>query len=179
MANKRRPDCGGAKFGGFGDRVCGCSALSVLDPANGCSAVISVQVLPDNATPFATIALPDTLTCAAGSILLPGDGSVGSDFTYFWSGAGLLSGGAALTPLVNAPGVYSLLVTNTANGCTAQVFVNVAANTAVPTVSITQSHLLTCTISSVTLLADVQTSGFIFNWATTNGNILTGNNAHP
>ncbi|MEZ4919743.1 MAG: hypothetical protein R2792_11640 [Saprospiraceae bacterium] len=93
--------------------------LEVLDEANGCTALDSLTIFNDLSAPF--VWRPsDTLNCDINQLNLQGDASVGSNFSYQWSagaGGNIVSGGNSLTPLIDASGTYSLLVTNSYNGC--------------------------------------------------------------
>ncbi len=150
-------------------------ALTVSNPINGCTAENTVQVQPDADTPVAAIAAADTITCAAASVVLNATASAGPAFTYAWTGSGLVSGVNGLAPVVDAPGVYTLLVTNTSNGCTAQTSVDVPANTTIPVVSIAAPAVLTCDVVITNLSAQPAGNGFTWQWIATNGgNILNG-----
>lgn len=106
----------------------GIYTLIVTNPLSGCNALATDTIGQNIASPFALIQKPDIITCQQPGITLFADSSsVGSQFTYNWSTAtgNIIGGGSTLNPLVNAPGTYSLLVTDTLNGCTATAAVSV------------------------------------------------------
>jgi len=76
------------------------------------------------------------LNCLVSEITLSGEGSsLGGNFLTQWTttNGNILSGANTLTPLVDAAGVYELLVTNTDNGCTSTASSLISLNEAVPT----------------------------------------------
>jgi len=153
----------------------GTYTVSVTNPANGCDATDSISVFTDSNVPAASIASPDTLTCAATSVVLPGSGSTGGNFVYTWIGSGIVSGQNTLTPTVNQPGTYQLTVENTQNGCTAQAIVPVGENKTPPAAAIAPPDVLTCTMTSLTLAGQPAGNGYTYAWTAGNGgNIVSG-----
>ncbi|MBR9923002.1 MAG: T9SS type B sorting domain-containing protein [Bacteroidetes bacterium] len=96
-------------------------------PCEASSATVSVVV---NGLPVADAGEDFTLTCFDDVTELGGNSSTGPDITYQWTAAvGDFPGDAGLAnPEITEPGVYSLLVTNEATGCTATDEVEIAAN---------------------------------------------------
>jgi HYR domain/SprB repeat len=93
--------------------------LTVTNSANGCTASSSVTVTSNTTQPTASAGPDRVLNCNNTSVVLDGSGSSqGGNFNYLWSGPGIVSGGTTPTPTVNAAGSYTILVTNTSNGCT-------------------------------------------------------------
>lgn len=86
--------------------------------AYGCTSSTCVTVEQDINSPIAN-AEDKTLDCGNQVTLDASGSSFGPNYTYFWSGPGILSGSTTVNPIVNLPGVYTLLVTNALNGCTA------------------------------------------------------------
>lgn len=76
--------------------------------------------------PIVAIAPPNVLTCAVTSINLDGNGSSrGAIYGANWSGPGTIIGGATYSPTVSSIGRYTIVVTNTQNGCKDSTFVTV------------------------------------------------------
>ena len=97
----------------------------------GCTAQECVTVLADLNTPVCDAGSDMLINCFNPAVTLVGNNSsTGPNFTYFWIGPGIFGGGNTLNPTVGAPGVYTLVVTDNSNGCTAsdQVMVNMDAN---------------------------------------------------
>ncbi|MDW3645914.1 MAG: Ig-like domain-containing protein [Bacteroidia bacterium] len=96
--------------------------LTVTNPATGCSTVVTTNVLEDIAIPEDVEASVVNVVCADSVQLI---GATTTDSVSFsWTGpAGFTSN--AQSPFVSANGVYTLVVTDTTNGCsssdTAQV----------------------------------------------------------
>jgi gliding motility-associated-like protein len=154
--------------------------LQVTDGANGCIRTDSVRIFNDSGAPVAQAGAPDTLTCAVQQINLQGSGSAGPGISYLWiagPGGNIVSGGATLTPTINAPGVYQLQVSNQNNGCTALAFVTIAQDIAPPAVDAGPGAQLTCNQTSLQLngSAAAPSSQLQIGWSTTNGNIVSGN----
>lgn len=162
--------------------------LSITSQSNGCSAMAAVSVAEDLVPPLANAGPAPSFGCSPGGILqLNGSGSsTGSDFTYNWiftpnpgnPGGGILSGGTTLTPSINAPGLYTLSVTNGQNGCSASDTVFVAGSSGSPVCNIAAPVSLNCALTQLTLDATASSQGaaFDYDWATANGQILSGGN---
>lgn len=122
--------------------------LTVTSVTNGCTAVDSAQVIDNSDAPVVSIANPGQLTCALPAIQLNALGSSqGLDFSYNWTTANgnIVTGANTLTPTVNAPGTYNLVITNNNNSCTASGMV-----------SVTQASTVSAVISATT---DVSCAG--------------------
>ncbi len=108
----------------------------VATDANGCTAVASVAISKDVTPPNAAAQATGELTCTIREVTVNSQGSSqGANITYAWSTSDGRITGAADGPSItaSAPGTYTLLVTNTQNGCTATVQAQVAENTNYPT----------------------------------------------
>ncbi|MCS6930404.1 MAG: choice-of-anchor L domain-containing protein [Saprospiraceae bacterium] len=156
--------------------------LTVRNTTNGCTATATVQVTADQTPPVASAGPPQTITCAITSVTLDGTASSsGTNFTYQWTagpGGNIVSGATTRTPLVSTPATYTLLVTNTQNGCTSTSSVVVGLNNTPPQVNITAAPpgILTCTNSRVTLHGSASPPGgnYSFQWTTLNGGFFSG-----
>ncbi|MCK6695529.1 MAG: gliding motility-associated C-terminal domain-containing protein, partial [Thermoanaerobaculia bacterium] len=155
----------------------GTYVLTVTDQTNGCTATASAVAAANTVPPVAAAASPQTLTCTLTQIPLSGAGSsAGANFTYQWSGPGIVSGGTTLSPQVNAAGTYVLTVTNQTNGCTATASVTVTGTANPPSVDAGPALTLNCNAPQVTLQGSSTTPGALFSWTTTGGNIVSGAN---
>jgi len=147
--------------------MAGTYVLTVTNQTNGCFASDSVLVTANTIPPVANAGPDMTITCAIASVTLNGTGSAsGANITYAWAGPGIVSGGTTNSPVVNAPGAYTLTVTNQANGCSASDQVIVESNTAPPTANAGPGQTLTCTTTSVTLNGSGSSSGagIVYGW---------------
>lgn len=155
--------------------------LTVQNITNGCTATASSIVDANNAPPAAAAGPNATLTCAITNTTLDGSGSSsGGNFTYLWTaspGGMILGGQTTPNPIVSAIGTYTLLVTNTQNGCTATDVVVVDNNLTPPTAVVGAPGLITCTVSQVTLNGAASSpAGISYQWNTSNGFIESGQN---
>lgn len=104
---------------------------TVTDANNGCITSQTITVNGNTIAPDANAGAAALMPCNTNAVTLAGSSSATNVVTYNWQGphaGSITSGSNTATPLVNAPGVYSLTVTNTANGCTATATVNVMSN---------------------------------------------------
>ena len=79
-------------------------------------------VVKEGPTLLVNILQTKPLTCFGSTISLKALPNFPSDLTYAWSAGGggnIVSGSNTATPIINQPGLYKVLITNTKNGCTA------------------------------------------------------------
>jgi len=158
----------------------GTYTLTVTDTDNNCTATASVTVTSNLTPPVAVAATPPQLTCQNPVLTLNGSGSsTGPNFTYEWTtnNGNILSGETTLNPMVDQPGAYTLVVTNTTNGCTKSVTVNVNANQNFPVAGIAQPQELNCFHPTIQLQGQASTGpNFTFAWSANPGNFVSGQN---
>ncbi len=154
--------------------------MTVVDTTNGCTTTANVQITKAADVPNAAAATPGILTCTVASLTLSGSGSsTGQPFVYLWSsanGGNVLSGNTTLNPIVDQPGTYTLTVMDTSNQCASNSSVTVNQDITPPSVNINQASMLTCTLTSTSLQANVSSNGvFTYLWSAQNGgNIVSG-----
>jgi gliding motility-associated-like protein len=159
----------------------GMYTLHITNTTNGCTASNSVTVTSDHTHPVAFTGPPDTITCQTSHITLSGNGSsTGPTMIYLWTtsaGGNIVSGADSLAPVVNSAGVYTLLVTNSFNFCTATASVSIAADTNVVVAIANAPDTMNCMVPSVVLNANGSTSGasITYLWTTSNGHLVSGN----
>lgn len=159
----------------------GVYTLTTIDPNNGCTSVASVTVQQDIVSPLANAGADDTLSCSVNSLTINGSGSATGSVAFDWSvaaGGNIVTGQNTPTPVVDAPGTYTLLVTNTNNGCTATDAVEIFNDLNAPQANAGPPATLTCAIQQTTLNATASTGpNFTYSWVAANGgNILSGQN---
>ena len=148
----------------------GTYTLTVLDNATGCSESMDVTVEANVEAPTASIEDPETLTCTTTMTVIDASGSSeGENISYSWSSddGNILSGADTNMPEVDAAGTYTLLITNSENGCTTEESVSVELDDALPTVSV-EDKVIDCTNTEVELCADVEASTVV-TWTTAEG----------
>ncbi|MCF8237401.1 MAG: choice-of-anchor L domain-containing protein [Saprospiraceae bacterium] len=155
--------------------------LVIKDPTSGCADTTTVNVALDKMVPTAA-ALPNgILNCLTSTVTLDGSGSSpGTDIEYLWSTVnGNLTGPAQnKITTCNAAGAYTLLVTDTGNGCTSSTSINVAIDTLTPVAGAGITDQIDCLDPVISLQGSGQTfsGNAIIQWTTLNGNIVAGAN---
>ena len=157
----------------------GLYTLTVLNYFNGCTSTSSVLVAADTNAVTAVAQVSDTLSCTQLAISLSSTGSsAGAALSYGWTTTDgqILSGADTPTPLVSAPGIYELTLTNTDNGCSASNQVIVSQDTIPPAVQIVAPAQITCAIpvQSISATPMSPTAVFTYAWmAGSGGNIIS------
>ena len=135
----------------------------VVTSAAGCASPISTVAISQNTTaPVPSASNSTTLTCTNLTAALTGGPASG--VTYQWSGAGFSGGTTSQNATANAPGTYTLVVTSTANSCTAAATAAVTQNTTAPVPSASNSTILTCTNLTAALTGG-PASGVTYQWS--------------
>lgn len=153
----------------------GTYVLTVTNTITGCEASDVAMVTLNNTVPNVNAGADDTLTCTTTSVILNGSSSTpGALFLWTTTSGNIVAGGNTATPTVNAVGTYTLTVTDTVNGCTAQDSAVVILDNSVPNVNAGADETLTCIVTSAILNGSSSTPGALFSWTTTDGNIIAG-----
>ena len=154
--------------------------VEVVNPQNGCVDSASVWVEMDTLAPMVFIAPPNDLNCNDVQVTLDATASsTGTVFTYLWTPdqmGNIVSGGNTLTPLVNASGIYSLLVENTENGCVQLTAVTVGIDTAAPVASAIAVGKLNCLIDQLNLDGYGSSTGGAYDYSWQGPGVLSGSN---
>ncbi len=159
----------------------GAYVFTTTDPSNGCTATSSVEIFEDVQIPNPSITPPNTLNCLINSVMLNATSS-GQSLQFDWqtTSGNLVSGQNTASPLVNAPGDYTLTVTDGINGCTNTTTVNVPQDTAHPNILIAPPPTITCDFPTITAQAqNLSLPGmFSYTWTASGGaNIVSGANS--
>ncbi len=96
----------------------GIYSILVINPANNCSTLSSVEVKADTIAPFADAGPTKELNCLIGNVTLDGSLSEsGTEFDYIWNTPTneVFSGTVQIE--ATTPGLYNLIVVNQNNGC--------------------------------------------------------------
>jgi gliding motility-associated-like protein len=138
--------------------------LTVTNPANGCSAMSSVAVVPSAGFPnLSSPAVSNSITCTTGTAQAVVTTTT-SNVSYSWSGTGITSSTNTPTITVNAGGTYSLVVTNTLSMCSSSITAFVPTNTNTPVPSAVNATTLNC-FNSTAALTGAPTSGVTYQWS--------------
>lgn len=150
--------------------------LQVTDSDYNCVVEASATLESDQEPPSADAGADQTITCDVLEVVLDGSASSeGGNFTYEWStNDGNIVGGANTTmATVNAAGTYSIIVTNTDNGCTSSASVMVEQTADLPEANAGEEQVLTCSTTLVMLDGSASDSGdnITYNWTTADGTL--------
>lgn len=130
----------------------GTYTLIVTDTTNGCFAMDMVMVTTATDLPISDPGEDTTLTCANPQIVLDGaNSSTGADFTYAWTGPGIVGASDQITVEVNVNGVYSLEVTDIVGGCSSVATVTVGIDTISPIATAGVDTFMNCLTPVITL----------------------------
>ena len=158
----------------------GTYTLTVINPDNGCTDTDAVEILNDAGAPTVNVGTAPLLTCVLTQTTLSAAASTGPTFSYLWTasnGGNILMGPNTLSPVVNEPGVYTLVVTNVANGCTRAGTITVSENIFPPTVDAGAGATLTCAVTSLSLTGVSSGGAATYTWLSAGGNIVSGANS--
>lgn len=149
--------------------------LIVTDQANQCSDTTTVNLTSASVYPIAN-AGPDTLiNCANPEIGLSANGSdTGASYIYEWQNQTGMTLGNEFDLQTDSTGTYTLLVTNTDNGCTSTDLVVVGEDFTPPFSDAGMDQVLDCISNSVTLDGSnsQQGSNISYQWSDGNNNPL-------
>lgn len=144
---------------------------------NACQATLLISSIPTNNEQPAAQATGGVITCMQPTVTLSSAGSSsGPCFEYLWNGPnGFMSNDA--NPTVQLAGTYSLIVTNTCNGCTSSASAAVTENTAPPILFLGDDwDTLHCNKQVVEIEVTQFPVGSTLVWSTQNGVIEYGQN---
>lgn len=157
----------------------GVYALQTISSAH-CEGDVQGEAMVEVADMFADAGGFAALDCITKTVILHGSATAGNNLVYNWTtiNGNIISGENTLNLLVDQPGSYTLIVTDTSTNCIAsdetQVLLNVFSPVAEAT--LIGPQVLDCTTPSTTL--DASTSqpveGLTFEWTTIDGNIISG-----
>lgn len=150
----------------------GTYTVTVENTDNGCTSTASVDVLEDTTVPDLSIA-GDTLTCDQATVSICANSNV-PNVTYVWTGPATM--GTSACADVSAAGTYTVVVTNTSNGCTSTDNFELIVDGDVPNASAI-GGLLTCFNDADTVRGVSSTSGVTFSWTGPNGFTANTQNA--
>ena len=151
--------------------------LYAQDTVNGCAAIDSILVTKDDNVPVIDFFATDTLDCVTSSLTIDASGSSqGNDIIFEWSTTDgqIESGATTLTPVINSPGSYSLVLTDTVNNCETESVLNIEPDTIQPLVSLLTPGLINCINTIVPIEASIGAVGsdYTVNWTSPDGGVF-------
>ncbi|HRG00701.1 MAG TPA: gliding motility-associated C-terminal domain-containing protein, partial [Bacteroidia bacterium] len=149
--------------------------VTITDNTNGCSGTFTVSVPSNTTTPTFTLGTAPsvTTTCAAPNATLSGTSNADPNSIYTWITP--TSATVVGNPIVNSnPGTYSVIVTNTVNGCstsaTSPATVEVVADSGIPNITLSANSLsITCSNPTPSVTITTTASPVTYNWTPTSG----------
>ena len=142
----------------------------------GCTAVYEINLTADFLNPEIELNNPETINCEVSSVLLNFNYNGDRDLNILWTEP---SGSTSSLDEfeVSSPGVYTVLVIDESNGCSASASVEVFENIELPMIDAGMDGNLNCDLTEIQLQGSTNlNANFEVNWTTTNGNILSGQN---
>jgi hypothetical protein len=151
----------------------GTYTLLVTNTGTGCTNTFSTSVSNNNSIPSLNIN-GGTLTCITNTVTLNSSTNA-SNPTYVWTGPNGFTS-MLQNPSVNSNGSYSLIVTDTQNGCTTSAATTVAINNTQPNASASSLGNLNCNTVQLQLNGSGSSTGpeYSYIWTSTNGRFVSG-----
>ncbi len=148
----------------------GIYSFEVIDDSTHCIAIDDAEVIEDESFPIADAGIAQHLDCNITQVNLQGTNSqAGPTISYEWHplGAGnIIAGFTTNEPIVNSPGLYELIVSDTINGCSNKDTVEVTQDILKPIVDAGQDQTLDCQTEEVMLEGSVSmvNENFVLSW---------------
>ena len=103
-------------------------------------------------SPIPDATVDDVLTCTTLDAILDGSGSSASGpLSFQWLDGSNNEISDTSTAIVDAPGIYTLIITNTENGCSDETSIEVFQDIEEPNAVAEEPDMLTCSTTSVQL----------------------------
>ncbi len=155
--------------------------IAITNTTNSCISKDTVVVAQNITVPAASAGVDKKLDCVTTSVVLNGSLSAsGPTITFLWTGLGITPATSTLkNPSVTQPGNYTILVSNTANGCTATDDVVITQDIAAPTANAGMNLQLTCSTPSIAINGSGSSAGVNFAYVWQGTGINTGNFSLP
>jgi hypothetical protein len=122
-----------------------------------------ITVIENTTPPIASAGPELELNCVVPELLLLGLGSSSGPpgYSYQWTtpDGNIVSGETTTTPVVNAPGTYTITVTNLQNGCTAEASTVVTSDEDTPVADPGPDITIGCGSTEVTIDGSNSSSG--------------------
>lgn len=160
----------------------GCYLLLAVNPTNGCEDTARICITENKVVPVLNPVPGNALTCLQRTTTLNAGGN-SNNLDYSWQSitGGIVGNANTDLITVNAPGIYTVLATDRANGCTSQRTATVLADTLAPIANANAIGALGCSSASASISAggSSQGSNIAYAWSLPNGSPIPGNPAAP
>ncbi|MBK7408811.1 MAG: SprB repeat-containing protein [Saprospirales bacterium] len=150
--------------------------LLVTDTVNNCFTAASVVVPADFNTPVSNSGPDLVINCLISEVILDGSGSTtGPNIQYSWTTdtGNFTSASNVPSPSADAPGIYTLVVSNSVNGCADTSGVEVVIDLVNPAADAGTDAVIDCFMPTIQLDGAGSSAGpeFTYLWTTADGNI--------
>lgn len=153
----------------------GSYAITITDPANGCTNAASIILSELKNAPDSINVTGGSINCTSDSIQLGAEANPKGNVSFQWISPGGTFLPPGPTPSVSAPGTYQLVVTNNINGCTSTASITVTSSETLPDLSgPVVTGKITCKNLTVPVSASSSTPGVSFSWSGPNSFTSTG-----
>lgn len=117
-----------------------------VEADNGCTSTTSTTVADNTAEPDIFVGIPDELNCTTTEVTVNVGVQTPGNYTYLWStqDGSIVSGANQPIATVSQAALYSVLVTDTQNGCTSTEAVPVLTDPATPSGAAVQELGIRC-----------------------------------
>ncbi|MCF8237034.1 MAG: gliding motility-associated C-terminal domain-containing protein [Saprospiraceae bacterium] len=147
-------------------------SVVITNPINGCTNTQSINVVEDKVDPTVDVS-GGIIDCTQPSRTLTATTTPTTNITTQWMLNGNPIPGTGPTISASQPGIYTLTVTNTINGCVGQDTALVVLDDQTPDVTAT-GGTITCLDPQVDIIGNSTTAGITYSWT---GPGFTSNNA--
>ena len=148
----------------------GTVVLEATSQSNGCVSTASIDIVEDKVAPVANISAPEELNCVTLSTdLVSTISNFTTDATYLWTDNMGQDLGQTAELTVTESGTYTLEITNSENGCTAEFFTQVTQDIEVPTAVINNAESrIDCYQPAIDIDANMSTGNAALSYEWTN-----------
>jgi gliding motility-associated-like protein len=142
----------------------GVYTLTLTNTLNGCTSIITNSITNDNAPVTPTTAASSTITCNTTTVNMTASVGAGT-YTYNWSGPGIVGTNTLSTATSSLGGTYTVVVTNTTNGCVGTETLTVNSSTTAPSsVGINPSTFTLSCSTPTTALTATAVGASTYSW---------------
>jgi gliding motility-associated-like protein len=145
----------------------GTYTVTVTDNNSGCASSATINVPVNNTAPTLSLT-PGALPCGGGNTTLTA--SSNSNVAYSWSGPGIVSGANTASAVINQAGIYSVTVTDGANGCSQSGTMSISQTTVT---ALAAADVTTGAAPLTVNFSSTGSSGGTYSWTTGDGNTYT------
>jgi gliding motility-associated-like protein len=150
----------------------------VTNSSSNCASTATVEVLDNSVLPTVNAGLDAAITCQITSVNIGGISAIGSSIQYKWTLGGITQGTNA-TLTTSLIGIYTLTVTNSANGCSASDMVEVTGSSDLPIANAGNDQQIGCGTASLTLNSSGSSVGTDITYSWTGANAFMSNLSNP